>query len=325
MKHFSLIWTCAVACLTISACATTKPTAQVQVRPILTNSSPAEQQSFDVITALDAAQELRRSSDFVASYDAYSVLFEHIGSQKTTREMRANILLGLADSSLSLTWHGQIYEIRARELYAAISKNIDSSENHISRAKSGMLLLDLASLKPKEAEENLRLALEDSPNDPRLWNALGKLHDNNANWLDALDVYIQALTVAKQAGSSTAAVVNNMGMSLLMQGRKKEALAKFKQANKSNPDMPVYDNNLRLAQTLSGKTKTALKGLSEIRAAQIYNDVGVIAQAQGKPKQARYFYKKAIEQSPIYFVVAEKNLAGLLSDVVPTKTELTPT
>ena len=324
MKHFLLISTCVFTCLTVGACATTKPGMEVQVRPVLSNSSPVEQQDFDIVTALDDAQELQRSSDYAASYDAYSVLLEHISSEKTTREMRANILLGFADSALSLTWHGEEYEVRARKIYTAISENIDSSEEHVRRANSGMLLLELASLKPNEAEEHLRLALEGSPNDPRLWNALGKIHDGSENWLDALDAYVEALAVAKQAGTSTAAVVNNMGMSLLMQGRKKEALSKFKQANKSNPDMPIYDNNLRLAQTLSGNTNAAVKDLSETRAAQIYNDAGVIAQAQGKSKKARSFYKKAIEKSPTYFELAEKNLAGLLADAVTDNTKNSP-
>lgn len=324
MRKLTLISPCLIGILVLCACATTKPATDVQVRPVLTNSSPAPQQGFDVEIALAEAQKLRLSSDYGASYDAYSVLFTHIRSQQVEDEIRTDILLGLADSALSLSWRAGTYETRARELYNIVAKDEDSSKNHKTRAMSGTLLLDLASLKPNEAKEQLRLALEASPDDPRLWNALGKLHDSGANWLDALDAYVQALTVAKQTGSSTAAVVNNMGMSLLMQGRKKESLAKFKQAYKANPDMPVYDNNLRLAQTLSGKTKAALKGLSDIRAAQIYNDAGVIAQAQGKPSQARKFYKKAIQKSPVYFVVAEKNLAGLLVGTPPEKLEKSP-
>ena len=298
----------------MGACATTKPALEVQVRPVLNNSSPAQQQIFDARIALAEAQQLQSSSDYVASYEAYNVLLMRMGTKDYERKIRANALLGLADSALSLNWRGEKYDTHARETYTAISKDINSSEEHVLRAKSGILLLDITDLKPDEAEQYLRSAIADSPHDPRLWNALGKLHDGNENWLDALDAYVQAMTAAKQADASTAAVVNNMGMSLLMQGRKKEALAKFKQANKSSPDMPVYDNNLRLAQTLSGKTSAAVKGLSETRAAQIYNDAGVIAQAQGKAKKAKKLYKKAIEKSPIYFEVAEKNLAGLLSD-----------
>jgi len=319
----------------MGACATTKPALDgqepvldVQVRPVLKTTGSVELQDFNAATALADAQKLQRASDYIASYDAYHILLVRLKTATERPEdeskIRADALLGLADSALSLSWRGEIYEARARTLYTGISEADDSSEDYKRNAENGLLLLDLSSLKQDEAETRLRLALEDSADDPRLWNALGKLQDDNTNWLGALDAYVEALAAAKEKDVSTAAVVNNMGMSLLMQGRKKEALSKFKQAHKANPDMPVYDNNLRLAQTLSGKTNTAVKGLTETRAAQIYNDAGVIAQAQGKPKKARRFYKKAIEKSPIYFEVAEKNLAGLLSGTVPSKVDNSP-
>ncbi len=324
MKKTTFISVGLIGGLALSACATTNSAAKIEVRPITTNSSPAERQNFNAITALDEAQELQRSSDYDASYNAYSVLYKHIGSQNTPKRMRADTLLGLADSSLSLSWRGDMYQIQAQELYAAITDNINSSENHRRRAKSGALLLDFANLKPAKAEKALRSALKDSPDDHRLWNALGKLHDGHEKWLDALDAYVQALTIAKNSGSSTSAIVNNMGMSLLMQGRKKEALAKFKQANMANPDMPVYNNNLRLAQTLLGKTDKALKGLSETRTAQVYNDAGVIAEARGELGKARSLYMKALEISPVYFELAEKNLVGLISDTHGDKANNTP-
>lgn len=311
--------------LTMSACATIKPAMEIQVRPVLKSTRSVEQQDFHIETALADAQKLQRLSDYAASYDAYNVLLMHIRTKETERKVRADVFLGLADSALSLSWRGAVYKTRAREIYNKISEDVDSGEDYKRRAKSGILLLNIARFKPDATEKYLRLALEDSPNDLRLWNALGKVRDGNANWLEALDAYIHALAIAKKTNANTAAVVNNMGMSLLMQGRRKEALIKFEQAYKSNPEMPVYDNNLRLAQTLSGKTSAALEGLSETRTAQIYNDAGVIAQAQGNLRKARNLYKKAIEKSPMYFEVAEKNLADLLSNEAPNKPEHSPT
>jgi len=158
----------------MGACATTKPAIEVQVRPVLSNSNPIAQQDLDVKTALAEAQKLRRSSDYIKSYDAYNALFMHIKSQEIEQGIRADILLGLADSALSLGWRTETYETRARALYNKVSEDMDSSEEHQTRAKAGMLLLDIANLKPEEAEEQLRLALKDSPDDPRLWNALGQ-------------------------------------------------------------------------------------------------------------------------------------------------------
>jgi len=300
--------------LIMGACATIKPAMEIQVRPVLKSTGSVEQQDFHIETALADAQKLQRLSDYAASYDAYNVLLMHIRTKETEHKVRADVFLGLADSALPLSWRGATYKARAREIYNKISEDVDSVEDHKRRAKSGILLLDIASFKPDATEKYLHLALEDSPNDLRLWNALGTLHDGNGKWLNALDAYVQALAITKKTNANTAAIVNNMGMSLLMQGRKKEALIKFKQAYKSNPKMPVYGNNLRLAQTLLGKTSSTLEGLSETRTAQIYNDAGVIAQAQGNLRKARSLYKKAIEKSPVYFAVAEKNLAGLMSN-----------
>lgn len=313
MRNLLLISTC----LVMSACATTKPAVEtaamdIEVRPVTQSTEIVETPKFDAGAALTSAKKLQKSSNYVASYDAYSIM---LFSMDAGHESRAQAMLGLADSALSLSWHGEKYQSRAHKVYTEIAADKDNTPEKIRRAKSGLLLLDLADFTPDAAEKRLRTALQDSSSDPRLWNALGKVHDGNEAWLDALDAYVKAMTAAKKNGTSTAAVVNNMGMSLLMQGRKKEALSKFKQARKANPDMPVYDNNLRLAQTLSGKTDKAVKGLSETRAAQIYNDAGVIAEAQGKPNKAAELYKKALEVSPIYFELAEKNLAGLTDKV----------
>lgn len=309
MRKLILISTC----LIITACATTTPPADeasmdIDVRPVTQSTETVKTAKFVASKALARAAKLQKSSDHMASYDAYSVALLRMAGD---HEARTQAMMGLADSALSLSWRGEAYQSRAHRIYTEITVDTGNTQEQIHRAKSSLLLLGLTDFTPGAAKKHLRNALQGSPNDPRLWNALGKVHDGNEQWLDALDAYVKALAVAKKNGTGTAAVVNNMGMSLLMQGRKKEALAKFKQARKANPDMPVYDNNLKLAQTLSGKTDKALKGLSDSRAAQIYNDAGVIAEASGKPQKAASLYKKAIKKSPIYFELAEKNLAGL--------------
>ncbi len=304
MRKFLLI----SACFAMTACATTKPAVQVEVRPVTQSASQNQTSKFDAKSALSAANTLQNNADYFASYDAYKAVLLRIDKK---HESRSQAMLGLADSALALSWHDGNYADQARKFYTKIAQ-IDASKDGLKRrAENGLLLLDLADFTPKAAKKHLHTALKHSQNDARLWNALGKVHDGEQDWLDALDAYIKALTAAKSGGQSTAAVVNNMGMSLLMQGRKKEALAKFKQAKKASPEMPVYDNNLRLAQTLSGKTDKALKGLSDTRTAQIYNDAGVIAQAQGNKTKAAHLYKKAIKTSPVYFELAEENLAGL--------------
>jgi len=307
MKHFATI---ICAGLVFSACETTKPieSAEIKVRPIAQLPKAEQSQKIDVSVQLTQAAKLQAAADFPGSYEAYKVLLlrmdaDHMG--------RIPALLGLADSALALVWRDDEYAAQARTIYQKISLSAGITQPQDHRIKAGLLLLDLADYTQEAAQQHLQQALQDSPDDPRLWNALGRLHDQSNDWLGALDAYVKALSAAKENGQSTASVHNNMGMSLLMQDRKAEALTKFKQAVKARPDMAVYDNNLRMARTLSGQTGIALKGLSDTKIAQIYNDAGVIAQAQGDHKQAAKLYKKAIEKNPLYFKLAEENLTAL--------------
>ncbi len=282
--------------------------AEIEVRPIVQSPEPEHPQEIDVSVQFTKAAKLQAAADFVGSYEAYKVLLLRMDADNTGR---SQALLGLADSALALTWRDDKYAVQARKIYQKISTDTALTQPQKHQVESGLLLLDLKDYTQEAAKRHLEQTLQDSPDDPRLWNALGRLHDQNNDWLGALDAYVKALTAAKKNSQSTASVHNNMGMSLLMQGRKKEALVKFKQAVKARPDMAVYVNNLRLAQTLSGQTTIALKGLSDTKIAQVYNDAGVIAQAQGNHKKATALYEKAIEKSPLYFKLAEENLAAL--------------
>ncbi|MCF6274527.1 MAG: tetratricopeptide repeat protein [Robiginitomaculum sp.] len=312
MRNLAAFFIGIVTCLMVSGCATTTAnttkTTEIDVRPVVKSTGLVEAVALDVGAELSRAKKLQNASDFAASLAIYK---DTLSRMVRSHPSRADVEIGLADCALALVWRGKKYAQQARRTYNIISGNVEYSDAIKRRAKSGLLLLDLPSVPQKNGAQKLQAALDINPNDPRLWNALGEIRDKNNDWMGALDVYVNALKAAKRNGTSTAAVVNNMGMSLLMQGRNKEAVSKFKQAKKANPDMPVYDNNYRLAQILSGKTNKALKGVSETRAAQIYNDAGVIAQSHGNTRQASSLYKKALEISPLYFERAEKNLTGL--------------
>jgi len=307
MKQLALML-CAV--FVLSACETTKAVdgASIEVRPVTQISERAKPQKIDINAQLAKAESLQVTADFIGSYGAYKTLLYRMDADHAKYKQ---VLLGLADSALALSWRDAKYAGQARQIYNRFSDDDEASQPQKHYAEAGLLLLDLSDCPQETAEQHLRLALENNPDDPRLWNALGRLHDQNSDWLNALDAYIKALSVAQSNGQNPAAAFNNMGMSLLMQSRIKGARAKFKQALKAKPDMAVYANNLRLAQILSGQTNIALKGLEDTKIAQIYNDAGVIAQAQGDHAKAARLYKKAIDKSPIYFKLAEKNLAGL--------------
>lgn len=156
--------------------------------------------------------------------------------------------------------------------------------------------------------ENQASAIHDgmvlSTNDARLWNAKGQWHDRRAEWMDALVCYVTAMDI----GERHSGTINNMGMSLMLQGRYEEALGKFSQAKYLSPKTEIYDNNLRMSQIMMGELRSALSDIDESRGADILNDAGFVAYQRGQIKQASKLYQKAIEISPVHHVKAQANL-----------------
>jgi len=159
--------------------------------------------------------------------------------------------------------------------------------------------------------DNVEVAIHDGmmidPDDARLWNAKGRWHDGRAEWMDALSCYVSAMNTGKWRSST----INNMGMSLLLQGRFAEAKDKFKQSIDLNPDSIVYDNNLRMAHILTDNFGAALKDIGDSRAADLLNDAGFVSANRGKKKLAEKLFRKALDISPVFHPDAQANLDNL--------------
>jgi len=168
----------------------------------------------------------------------------------------------------------------------------------------------------------LKSALDAAPTDERLWSALGKSYDQNKDWIAAQEAYAQAL----EHGQDWPNAINNMGMSLLMQGRYEKALDKFAQAAQIAPSKALYDNNRRLTLVLMRQYDRALDDLetddletddletddmAESRAAQLLNDAGYVAMMQGDRDRAKTLFEYAIARSATYHAKAYANLAAL--------------
>jgi len=168
-------------------------------------------------------------------------------------------------------------------------------------------LCDVAMCNAQDIELILNAALEGNLSDARLWNALGLYYDARGRHIDSQDIFIRAIA----SGSDRAAAINNMGMSLMRQRRYDEALAKFEQASALNPNSRRYDNNRRMVLALGYDFEAAIKDVSQQRAAQVLNDAGYIALTRGRRDLAKQLFKRAIATSPVYFPVAEANLASM--------------
>ncbi len=162
--------------------------------------------------------------------------------------------------------------------------------------------------------DNIETAINDGmtlePNDARLWNAKGRWHDGRGEWMDALSCYVAAM----ELGQSRSGTINNMGMSLLMQGRQIEAEEKFAQAVDLSPDTEIYDNNLRMVYILKGDLTQALDDISDKRAANILNDAGYVAYNRGNFSKAETLFSKALDLSPVFHADAQANLDRLRAE-----------
>jgi tetratricopeptide (TPR) repeat protein len=297
--------------LSLGACATTKSSkaeeliANMDVRA----AELTEKQIFDALAVHELADSQYTNGNFIAAHSAYrSVLMQ--GPKDYDNRLAA--LLGYAESALALSGEAPHYLDNAEEALAAIAMAEDLTDEAADKLLAGQVLLEIAKLECNDIEVRLNEALEQNLDDPRLWNALGHYHDSKNEWLIALETYVKAMKSATDGEHPVAPVINNMGMSLLMQGRSQEALAKFEQAHKINGNIRIYDNNRRLALILSGHVDRALGDLDDKRAAQIYNDAGYVSAANDRTDAARFYYEKAIASSPTYFETAEQNLAVLL-------------
>lgn len=294
--------------LTLSACTTTPevmpnaatavsridkaaPKPVFEVRP----ASRVSEHLFAIEDPLTLAVEARWNGDNALAY-------QHFYAAWLATPDSADVNIGLIDMALKTG--------KFEQAYAAASQLDIDPETAKPKLLAAQVLAEIAVGKSSDPELRLNQALERSPNDPRLWNALGGFHDKQGQPLRAQDCYLQAL----KTGGTKASVVNNLGMSLLMSGDMRSALSKFEQASELEPNKKIYDNNRRLTLALLGQYEKAAAGLTDDFAADILNDAGYIAKSRQDITQAAALFKAAIARSTSYHVRAHENLNELKSE-----------
>ena len=275
--------------LIASGCASVEKT-PITIHPVAQIKSAP----FDPEEVLEIAQAEFEAENYTKALEEYLKVSAYDPKRLDAR-------LGLGESLLALGHHHRAAKIFWLEAPGWQDGEF-AEEIEIGRILSGIYT---------NRFENIETAINDGmvidPNDARLWNAKGRLHDRNGDWMEALSCYV----VAMELGEWQSGTVNNMGMSLLIQGRFIEAREKFEQALTLSPETHIYDNNLRMAHILTGDLKSALDDISEKRAADILNDAGYVAFKGGKPGLAERLFDKAIEISPVFHAEAQANLNRL--------------
>lgn len=163
--------------------------------------------------------------------------------------------------------------------------------------------------KPNDAAKSLIDAVKMDPSLWRAWNALGELYNSRHDWPQAHQCYEAAL----KANPRSEVVQNNLGISLLMQGKYQEAAPHFLEALKTRPNFEKAKMNLRLVLAWQGKYAEARAGTAPEELPVVLNNIGYIAILRGDYAVAEAYLNQAISASPSYFAQAQQNLDYLES------------
>ena len=177
-------------------------------------------------------------------------------------------------------------------------------------AEQGYGISLLLSGEDEIASEHLKTAVEEDPTLWRAWNALGAYYDSKENWPASEDAYRRALG----AKPDEPMILNNLGFSLLMQGKIEEAMRPLEEALRLDSESALIKTNLRIALAQRGQYRRAVTGTSDdVDYAKALNNVGYVALLRGDYDHAEAYFTRAMEVDPTFNETAWRNLKLLKS------------
>lgn len=304
MRFGVRLWALVCIAAVMPACAShTGSSAQTPTVPVvkMVNIKPVSDNSYtldDSTQLWTAVKQAFDENDFAAAYQDLTILE---GQQEHWLPLGISddgdlLHVMMGDAALGLGYHD-----KAKAHYEAAAPSI--------ARYAGTTLARIGLGEAGDVEVALNAALEINMTDIRLWQALGRYHDDAGRWIEAQEIYVRAL----RSGADHGAVLNNMGMSLLMQGRYSEAQAKFDQATTLDGTVTIYRHNLHITYALQQDYKRMAESLPDSDAAIIYNDAGLLAMRGKRNILAASLLEKALSLSPVHFAIAEANLRALKS------------
>jgi Flp pilus assembly protein TadD len=210
--------------------------------------------------------------------------------------------LGLAEVALA---GGKTAE--ARDAFAALAARPGIAPDVAAKARQGLGLAWLKDGRTEDALPALESAVAEDDGLWRAWNALGAAHDRRQEWEAAVAAYEKAIALApEEAGPQ-----NNLGFSLILQGRHREAAAHLVRASHLSRDLDLPRVNLRLALAWQGRYDDAVAGADPTELPAVLNNVGYVALLKGDLRDAESLLVRSLEASPSYFEPARLNLDHL--------------
>lgn len=241
------------------------------------------------------ADEYEKLGDAMLSNGKYFMAFmQYENSLKTQDNLRVEYKKGVA-----LLGGGRHDEAR-KQFQLILQKQPD-----FAPAYEGMGRVDFKNKLYPAAKTNFEAAVGLNPLLWRSYNYLGNLYDLQNEYDLAVKEYQTALTIKPAAGF----IYNNMGVSFYMSGRYKEAVDSFHQALKLHYDNNKVYNNLGRVLIKLELYDEALEAFKQGGPEAVaYNNIGVGYLNNGMTDKAAQSFKKAIELSPQFYVLANENL-----------------
>lgn len=175
-----------------------------------------------------------------------------------------------------------------------------------SRQLLGLVLLQLERF--DEAEKTFNAVLSTDPTAWQSLNGLGVISDLQAEHSVAQEYFEKARVVKPRS----AKITNNLGYSYYLAGQYDEAENLFLEAVRFDSDYERAWSNLALVYSRTGQVRDASAAFRKIVSEhQAANNLGYLGLLQGNGDLAKEQLHRAIQISPTYYEVANRNLEGL--------------
>lgn len=188
-----------------------------------------------------------------------------------------------------------------------VFRSIETDDEFRARSLQGKGIALLMSGDRETGHGALRQAVSEDSALWRAWNALGQYYDTDRKWDEARECYDNALA----ANGDRATFYNNIGVSMLLQGRYEEAEQEFLIALKLSPSNEITCLNLRLSLAWQGKYIEAMSGVNRSEIAETLNNIGYIALLREDYASAQIYLTRALEESPDFLDAAWRNIQFL--------------
>jgi Flp pilus assembly protein TadD len=196
------------------------------------------------------------------------------------------------------------------ELARNIYKEILSIDSSNSFANENLGLHYLKAGQTVKAKELLTQAVISNNRAWKSHNGLGVIADLEHNSVEAITHYEAAVAIE----STNPMLLNNVGYSYYLAGDFNKAIHFFNQALSFNSKYKRAIHNLALIEIKRGAFPTAVALFNRIMSThEAFNNTGFICMLNGQYDVAEEYFKRAIDESPVYFPKAQENLNTLLS------------